>query len=253
MAELISIITPAYNSARFVEETIRSVQAQTYPHWEMLITDDCSKDATAAVVEKIAKEDPRVKLLKNPKNSGPAVARNTSVSAATGKYMAFLDSDDVWLPHKLERQLDFMKRGGHAFSFTEYRRMSEDGGTIGGVVRVPDRLAYSDLTKNTAITTSTVLLNREQVGPVTLTPGFGYDDYVLWLELTRRGTVAQGLHEDLVRYRVTQGSVSRQRVRAAKWVWRILRENQGKDPVRAAWCLSNYAWRADWKHKTIRT
>ena len=127
---LVSIITPAYNAARFVEETASSVIAQTHPHWEMIIVDDCSKDDTRALLERLAAAEPRIRPIFQPKNGGPARARNTALEAARSPVVAFLDSDDRWLPVKLERQLAFMSERQAGVSFTECRRINPDGTQI---------------------------------------------------------------------------------------------------------------------------
>ena len=249
--ELVSVVMPAYNASRFITEALTSVRSQTYKSWELLVVNDCSKDNTSEVVRSQCEQDPRVKLLEHETNAGPAEARNTAVRAATGRYVAFLDSDDFWLPKKLERQLRFMQATNTALCYTPYRRITEDGSQVGEIVPAEPQITYKQLLKNTTIATSTALVDRELTGPFSLVPGYGYDDFILWLDLLKRGVKAQALLEDLVRYRVVQGSVSRQRFRAAKWVWRIYRETQNMGRIYSAWCLSSYAWRAFWKHRTL--
>ncbi|HEX7861349.1 MAG TPA: glycosyltransferase family 2 protein [Verrucomicrobiae bacterium] len=249
--ELVSVIMPAYNASRFVIEAIASVRSQTYPAWELLVVNDCSKDNTSALVRAQTELDPRVKLLEHQTNLGPAEARNTAVRAATGRYVAFLDSDDFWLPEKLERQLRFMQSTNTGLCYTQYRRITEDGSHVGQIVPVEPQITYKQLLKNTTIATSTTIVDRELTGPFSLVPGYGYDDFILWLDLLKRGVKAHALLEDLVRYRVVTGSVSRQRFRAAKWVWNIYRKTQGMGPIYSAWCLSGYAWRAFRKHRTL--
>ena len=126
MNEMVSIITPSYNTARFIGEAIQSVQAQTYTNWEMIIVDDCSTDNTDDVVKPFL-SDQRIKYLKNDKNSGAAVCRNRAIKEAKGKWMAFLDSDDLWMPEKLEKQIEFMEKNGYHFSYTKYTEIDEDG------------------------------------------------------------------------------------------------------------------------------
>jgi teichuronic acid biosynthesis glycosyltransferase TuaG len=247
---LVSIVTPAYNASKFVAATIESVQAQTYAEWEMLIVDDCSKDDTVAVVERYAKDDARVKLIRHRTNGGPAQARETAVDAATGRFIAFLDADDLWMPAKLTHQLAFIGAHGAAFSFTEFRRIEADGRTVGRLIPVPDRLDYRALLKNTAIATSTVVLDRAKTGPFRMTRTY-YDDYALWLEITRRGFAALGMHEDLMRYRVLGSSVSRNKARSARMVWRLYREVEHLPVAHAAWCFLHYAARAYRKYRSF--
>ncbi|MBL7714995.1 MAG: glycosyltransferase family 2 protein [Bdellovibrionales bacterium] len=245
----VSIITPCYNAERFIRETIESVRAQTHRDWEMLITDDCSKDSSAKIVEEIAAQDPRVILIRSAKNGGPAEARNQSLRQATGQMVAFLDSDDLWVPTKLETQLGWMKEHGSRFSFTQYRRMSEDGTQLGSVIQIPESLSYDQLLANTAITTSTTLLDRDLLRGIELESGWGYDDFVLWLRILKTGATAHGIAQDLVRYRVVQGSVSRKSLRSAGWVWRIYREHEHLGLLRSAYSLASYGLRAVIKHQ----
>jgi glycosyltransferase involved in cell wall biosynthesis len=245
---LISIVTPAYNAARFIEATIASVKAQTYPSWEMIVVDDCSQDDTCSNVAKFMAHDPRIKLVRQEKNGGPAAARNAALEAANGKYIAFLDSDDLWLPAKLEMQLAFMRDSGAAISFTGYRRISEAGNTTGRLINIPKELSYRELLKNTAIATSTVVIDRERTGPFRMTKTY-YDDYALWLELLKRGFVAHGLQQDLMRYRIVGESVSRRKGKSALWVWRTYRQIEKLSMPYAVWCFVNYAWRASLKYK----
>lgn len=246
--DLVSIVTPAYNAARFLRETVASVQQQTCRDWEMIIVDDCSRDDTAVVIEELARKESRLRFVRQRVNSGPAAARNAALSAASGRFIAFLDSDDLWLPEKLQRQLGFMREVDAAFSFTRYRRISDDGSFCGSVVEVPPRLDYAALLKNTAIATSTVIVDRQRTGPFAMTQTY-YDDYVLWLELAKRGHVAHGLQQDLMRYRVVGKSVSRNKLRSARWVWHTYRNVQGLNWAKAVWCFMNYTFNALKKYR----
>lgn len=247
---LVSIVTPAYNASRFVPATIASVQAQTHGHWEMLIVDDCSKDDTIAVVEQHAASDPRVRLIRHAKNGGPAQARQTAIDAARGRYLAFLDSDDLWLPEKLSRQLTFMATTGAVLSFTRFRRIDADGAVQGRLIDVPDHLSYTDLLKNTAIATSTAMVDTAATGPLRMTRTY-YDDYALWLGILRAGHPARGLREDLMRYRVLGQSVSRNKLRSARMVWRVYRDVERLSLPRALWSFGHYAANALRKYRTF--
>lgn len=241
--KLVSIITPAYNAVQFIAQTIESVQNQTYSNWEMIIVDDCSRDETVKKVQTYAALDKRICLIKQKHNGGPATARNTALKAANGRYTAFLDSDDLWLPEKLDRQLAFMQQHDYAFTYTSYRRISENAEICGRIMPVPAALNYRQLLRNTAIATSTVLIDRDKTGPFSMTQTY-YDDYVLWLTLLKRGQSAHGLQEDLMRYRIVRKSVSRHKLNSARWVWRTYRDVEKLALPYAAWCFLNYAWRA---------
>jgi teichuronic acid biosynthesis glycosyltransferase TuaG len=247
---LVSIITPAYNAARFVDETARSVIAQTYPHWEMLIVDDCSKDDTRAHLERLAAQDARIKPIFQQKNGGPARARNAALRAARGAYLAYLDADDLWLPEKLASQLAFMRARNSAFSYTGFRRMTTNGEQVGELRPLTPQLSYADLLKNTAIVTSTVLIDRRITGEFEM-PVTYYDDFATWLLILKRGHVAHGLAEDLLRYRIVGASVSRNKSRSAKMVWRTYRDIEKLSVPYSAWCFTHYAWRAFRKYRKL--
>lgn len=240
---LVSIITPSWNVERFIEETVASVQAQTFSDWELLIADDCSTDRTPAIIAGIGERDPRVKLIQQGKNGGPALARQAAIDAAQGRYLAFLDSDDLWLPGKLERQLAFAKAEHAALSYTAFRRINETNTVTGRLIEVPASLTYGQLLKNTAIATLTAMVDREIAGPVAM-KNEGYDDFCLWLSILRPGRTAYGLNEDLARYRVRGSSVSSRPMRSAKWVWQIYRNVEHLSLVRSAWCFGHWGARA---------
>lgn len=248
-AELISIITPAYKAAATIRDTIQSVRAQTYPHWELLVAEDCGPDDTRAVVREQAAGDPRVRLIEPERNGGPALARNHALAQAQGRWIAFLDSDDMWLPHKLERQLAFHRQRLDAvLSFTGFRRISGDGRRTGRYIPVPRAMRYRDVLGNTAIATSTVLVDRRLSGDFRMRQTY-YDDFACWLDLLRRGGVAAGLDEDLMRYRVLDKSVSRDKRNSAREVWRAYRRVEGLGRVPSAWYFANYAARAWLKYR----
>jgi teichuronic acid biosynthesis glycosyltransferase TuaG len=240
---LVSIITPSWNVERLIGETIASVQAQTFGDWELLIADDCSTDNTASVIESHSARDPRVKLIRQPRNGGPALARQAAIEQAKGRFIAFLDSDDLWLPTKLEHQLAFAREHRAALSFTAFRRINEDASVVGRLITVPASLTYDQLLKNTAIATLTAMVDREIAGAIAM-KNEGYDDFCLWLDVLRPGHVAWGLNEDLARYRVRGVSVSSRPMRSAGWVWNIYRHIERLSPVKSAWCFAHWGARA---------
>jgi teichuronic acid biosynthesis glycosyltransferase TuaG len=245
---LVSIITPAYKAAGVVGEAIRSVVDQDYQEWQMLIADDCSPDDTRDVVEEWCARDERIKLICLEKNGGPAAARNAALEIATGRWVAFLDSDDIWLPQKLRRQVAFHSKSGAKITYTSGRRFSATRGAAGHRIRIPGRLDYRQLLGNTAIITSTVLVDTELTGPVRMKQTY-YDDFACWLEILRSGGWAAGLDEDLLRYRVSVGSVSRNKLRSAREVWQTYRNVERIGIPMAAWYFTNYAARALIKYR----
>lgn len=247
VSNLVSIVTPAYNAARFIEEAVDSVRTQSYENWELLVVDDQSKDATGSLVAAFARRDPRIKLIRAEENGGPARARNLALDVARGRYVAFLDSDDIWLPHKLERQLAFMEQVEASVSYTGYRRISEDGSRLGHQVSVPVKLDYRGLLRNTAILTSSAMVDRAQAGDFRMKSTY-YDDFALWLQLLKVGGRACGLNEDLVRYRVVHGSVSRSKLKSARMVWRTYREVEALNLFEALFAFAGYAVNAKLKY-----
>lgn len=248
--KLVSIIVPAYRAASYIGRTIESVLAQTYREWEMLIADDCSPDNTGEVVAALAERDARIRLIALQRNGGPAAARNAALQQAGGRWIAFLDSDDMWLPPKLERSMAHAKATSAALVFTAYRRISQDESRVGGLIRVPRTLTYRQLLGNTAIATSTVLIDRSIAGDVRMEPVF-YDDFVCWLSILKRGHVAQGLDEDLMRYRVLAQSVSRNKGRSAREVWKTYRDVERLGPLASSWYFGRYAMNALRKYRTF--
>ncbi|MEY4784776.1 MAG: hypothetical protein RIR41_2711 [Pseudomonadota bacterium] len=249
---LVSVIMPAFNAAATVRASIRSALAQVHDRLEVLIADDGSSDATRDAVLSLGAEDPRVRLLRTTGRNGPAGARNVAIAAARGRWLAFLDSDDVWHPTKLARQLAVARETGASLVYAGYWRVSEDGRLAGRPVEVPRLLRYRQLLGNSVIATSTVLLDRRTLGTPCMDPGVGYDDFELWTRLLAGGAIAAGIDEPLMAYRVRLGSVSRRRVRMSREVWKVIRERRGVPLPQACACFASYAVRAAFKHRNCR-
>lgn len=241
---LVSIITPSYNSEPFIEDTLKSVTAQTYQNWEMLIADDCSTDRTRDIVKQWMDRDNRIRLIELEENGGAAVARNTAINQAKGKYIAFLDSDDLWTPEKLEKQIKFMQERDIAFSFTGYQLMDVDGNLKNTVIQVPTQIDYYGLMKNTIIGCLTVIIDISKTGHFQMPNIRTRQDFALWLSILRKGFIAYGLQENLAHYRLVPGSISSNKVKAAKRTWKVYREIEGHGFIPSAWYFTNYAWNA---------
>lgn len=238
--DLVSIITPAYRVEKIIKDTIDSVRAQTYKNWEMLIADDCSPDKTATVISNATKIDSRIRLIQCKENGGPASARNAALAEAGGRWIAFLDSDDLWLPEKLEESIRHATKNNSALTFTGFSRISYDGTKTGRYIPVPQVLTYHQLLGNTAIATSTVIIDRSLVGSFSMEKVY-YDDFVCWLEILKKGFKAHGLNKDLMRYRVVAGSVSRNKRRSATEVWKVYRQVENLGLVNSVWHFLRYA------------
>ena len=180
MKDLVSIIMPNYNCGNYVAETIKSVLAQTYTNWELLFVDDCSTDDSVAVVESFA--DSRIRILKNEKNSGAAVSRNYALREAKGRWIAFLDSDDLWLPEKLEKQIAFMEEHNYAFTYTDYTIIYPNGKKSPYIFTAPQKVTRRKLYNYCYFSTITVIYEREQVGLIQIEDIKKNNDYALWFE-----------------------------------------------------------------------
>lgn len=217
--KLVSIVTPVYNAERFIEKTINSVLSQTYQNLELILVDDCSQDNSKDIIQSIMEKDSRVKYYRLKENSGAAVARNKGIEMARGRYIAFIDSDDVWKVEKLQKQLTLMKQKGYAFTFTAYETITDDGKLKKDNVEVPEKISYTGLLKNTAIACSTVLIDRDKTGDFRMPNVRKGQDTATWLMLLKKIPYAYGLNEVLSSYRKVPGSISSNKIQALKRTW----------------------------------
>ena len=224
MDELISIIVPVYNVEKYIEETISCVTAQTCKDWELLLVEDCGTDGTLEVIKRCMDNsgDARIRLIRQTTNQGAARARNRGLQEARGRYIAYLDADDLWVPEKLERELAFMKEKDAAFVFTGYEFADEQGRGTGKVVHVPHTLSYRQALSNTTIFTTTVMFDTEKIGKKRLEmPAVKSEDTALWFRVLREGYTAYGLDENLVRYRRPKRSLSSNKLEALRRIWNL--------------------------------
>lgn len=229
MAGLVSIIMPSYNTGRFIKETIESVLAQSYSDWELILVDDCSKDNTDEVVSQYL-ADKRVKYMKNDVNSGAAVSRNRALSEAKGKWIAFLDSDDLWAPEKLEKQIRFMEENGYHFSYTNYAEIDEDGKRNGVTVTGPRRVTKSGMVNYCWPGCLTVMYDAEAVGLIQIADIKKNNDYAMWLKVCKKANCYL-LDEELALYRRgRQGSISSHSVKELiGWHYKLHKDAEGKN------------------------
>ncbi len=244
MNNLVSIITPSYNSARFIEQCVNSVFSQTYQNWEMIIVDDLSKDNSREIITSLAYKDKRIKKIFLVNNVGAAEARNVAIQQAKGKYIAFLDSDDLWDSYKLEKQIIFMKEKNIAFSYTTYQFISEDGSDLLNIIKAPKRMTYHSYLRNTIIGCLTVIIDREKMGDFKMPDIRSSHDMALWLLLMKRGFFAYGLDENLAKYRVVSSSNTANKMKAAKDVWNVYRKVEGLNIIYSIICFISYAFHA---------
>ncbi len=223
MSVEVSIITPCFNSAQFIDAAIRSAISQTYTNWEMIIVDDCSRDDSFRIAKKYSNHDSRISVVKFGKRSGPAAARNAAIEKAAGRYIAFLDSDDIWLPEKLEKQIHLMHRNSIPFSYTAYEKIDVSGRRCGRFVYVPESGCYNNLLSGCFIGCSTAVYDVDMVGKLYMPPLMRAQDYGLWLNILRSGHIALGINQILALYRERPGSLSSSKLRKAYYQWRIYR------------------------------
>jgi glycosyltransferase involved in cell wall biosynthesis len=245
---LVSIITPSYDSEAFIEQMIESVLAQQYSNWELIIVDDCSPDGSNSIVEQYANSDPRIRLIKLKNNSGAAVARNKAIEFAKSRYIAFLDSDDLWKPNKLEVQIGFMQKHKLPFTFTKYDVIDEENNFVNSV-GVPDKVSYSDLLKTNYIGCLTAVYDADYFGKVQMPLIRRRQDYGLWLSLLKKTDYAYGVNESLAKYRLRAGSISSNKATTSMYTWKLYREFEKLNLVKALYYFSNYSIRAILRRK----
>lgn len=245
--ELVSIIVPVYNVEKYIVCTMECVRRQSYPAWELLLVEDCSTDRTLQVIETYLEEtqDERIHLLRLPGNVGAAKARNHGLRQAKGRYIAYLDSDDLWEPEKLSRELDFMSKKQAAFAFTGYEFADENGMGTGKIVHVPETLNYRQALKNTTIFTTTVMFDTTLISKDMLEmPVIKSEDTALWWRVLKKGYTAYGLDENLVKYRRAGKSLSSNKLEAVRRIWKLYREAEGLGVVSSMWNFCFWAVRA---------
>ena len=236
---LVSIITPCYNSEKYISETIRSVLNQTYSNFEIIIIDDNSTDNSLDIIRSYSQQDSRIKLITLNKNSGAANARNKALNMAKGRYIAFLDSDDIWLPKKLEMQIKFMQKNNYFFSFTAYEKINEKNRII-GQIGVQDKVNYNQLLKTNVIGCLTAVYDRVHFGQITIPLDTKREDYALWLQLIKKVDYAVGLNQILAQYRVHSSQSSNNKFRMALENWKLYRNIEKMSFVKATYYFTHY-------------
>ena len=235
MNNLISIITPNYNSEEFISETIISVINQTFKNWEMIIVDDVSTDNSLSIITSFCKQDSRIKLHKLSENSGAAIARNKAISLASGGFIAFLDSDDLWLPTKLEFQLDFMIKNNYPLSYTSYEIINENGTLANKTINCKPKLDYNRMLYSNEIGCLTAMYNKDILGKIFMPEIRKRQDYGLWLKILKLEKYAFGLTKVLAQYRDRSKSISNNKVEMLKWNWNLYKNVEKLSYFRATY------------------
>lgn len=251
MSGLVSIIVPVYNAAPYIAKTIEMVRRQTYDNWELILVNDDSKDNSLQEISKAMEhyadsgEKGTIKVINKPCNEGAAKARNTGLSVATGRYIAFLDADDVWLPDKLSKELSFMEERQVGFVFSAYEFGDEQARPTGRIVHVPDKLTYRKALSRTVIFTTTVLLDRTIIPDRLMRmPEVASEDTATWWQILREGYAAYGLDEVLAVYRRPARSLSSNKLTAIKRIWYLYRRQEGLSFPESLYYFVFWAYRA---------
>lgn len=227
--ELVSVIMPSYNTAEYIADSINSVLSQTYTNWELIIVDDCSSDNTDEIVSQF--DDKRIRYLKNDKNSGAAVSRNRALREAKGKWIAFLDSDDLWAPDKLKKQVRFMKENSYSFSYTNYIEIDSAGNKTGVKVTGPKRITKHGMYNYCWPGCLTVMYDAETIGLIQIADIKKNNDYAMWLKVCKKADCYL-LDETLAKYRKRGGSISNHGYgKLIKWHYKLYREAEGKNSI----------------------
>lgn len=234
-----SIITPIYNAEDFLEETLQSILDQTYTNWESILINDNSTDNSLEIANKFVQLDPRFKIINKSESGGAAKARNTGIEEAKGRFIAFLDSDDVWLPDKLIHQISFMKERDIAFSYSSYQFLTEKG-HLAGLVKVPVSITYNQLLKGNIIACLTAAYDTAKLGKVYMPDILKRQDFGLWLEITKRGVSGYGIQKSLAKYRLRTGSISHAKFNTMLYTWDLYRTIEKLPIYLCIYYLSNH-------------
>ncbi len=215
---------PCYNAGLYISEAIESVINQTYSDWELIIVDDCSSDNSAQIINQYVSDDARIKLFSTSQNSGMvSIPRNIGIEKAQGDYIAFLDADDIWLPQKLDKQVRLAQKNNAVLVYSFYEKINIASVRNCRIVKSPEKINYQKLLISNIIGCSTAMYNAKELGKIYFSDA-GHEDYIMWLNILKRGYIAYGVPEVLVLYRAGQSSVSSKKMLTVRWVWRIYRE-----------------------------
>lgn len=247
---LISIVMPAYNCENYIVDAISSVLAQSYQNWELLIINDGSKDNTLDIIKGFSEKDARIRPLQNEENMGVSATRNKGIAAASGDWIAFLDSDDMWEPLKLEKQIKVAKENSAGFLFTGSSYINEKGEKYKGIFEVPKIVSYKQLRNQNVISCSSVLIKKKFFETIKMERDDMHEDYAVWLRVLRTGITAYGINEPLIIYRISQDSKSGNKIKTIAMTYKVFRFI-GINPIGATYFMIRHVMGAVRKYKKI--
>lgn len=249
MKELVSIITPSFNSEKYIAQTIQSVQNQTYTNWELIIIDDASVDDTTAIVKKIAAIDLRITLIVLEQNSGASKARNQGIKNAKGNYLTFLDADDIWFPNFIENSINTIKKTKIPFVFSSYKRSNEELKFVYSDFIVPQKVTYTDILKTNSISCLTAFIDVKKLGIKYMPNILKRQDMGLWLSYLKEIPYAYGIQEPQAIYRIRKNSLSRNKSALIKYQWQFYREVEKLSVFHSAYYMLHWMYRGFMKYR----
>lgn len=247
---LVSIVMPAYNCEKYVVEAIKSVLAQTYRNWELLVLDDGSKDKTLQIIEEFSKKDSRIKTISNEKNIGVSATRNRGIELASGEWIAFLDSDDMWNQLKLEKQFEIVEKKAAEFLFTGSSYINEEGEPFKGIFEIPEKITYKKLRNQNVISCSSVLVKKKYFENIKMEKDEIHEDYAVWLRILKLGVIAYGINEPLLIYRISGNSKSGNKIKTIKMTYKVFRF-VGINPIGSAYFMMRHVFASVGKYRKI--
>lgn len=247
---LVSIVMPAYNCEKYVIEAIDSVLAQTYSNWELLVIDDGSKDNTLRIINEFGNKDSRIKALPNDKNMGVSATRNRGIDLASGDWIAFLDSDDMWEPSKLEKQFKAAQESSAEFLFTGSSYVNEESKPFKGIFEVPEKVSFKMLRNQNVISCSSVLIKKKFFENIKMEKDEMHEDYAAWLRILKIGVTAYGVNEPLLIYRISRNSKSGSKVKTIKMTYKVFRFI-GINPISSVYFMARHLIGSSLKYKKI--
>lgn len=234
----VSVIIPIYNAEKYLRKTLDSILVQTYKDIEIVLVDDCSNDDSANIIKEYIQKYPEIVYFLQETNQGAGAARNKALELATGQYVAFLDSDDIWYPNKVAKQLELMKKRNCPFSYTAIEMIDENDNLLKNKRNIKETCDYKYLLHNTIIATSSVIIDRTILGDFRMPLRRGGQDYATWLMLLRNGCIARGINEALVKYRISSNSLSSNKFKSIKQIWEIQTQDEEINKLRV--CLNTF-------------